>query len=126
MQDLAKRHGWKPQGTVFDTDIQYQSRGGNLDDPEINQELWREAGNDVKSWPGSYATNDFQWVTEEDARNMADALERAVEELEEGDKEFIWVTKGNPGEEDKIDNVFSKRRVAEFAWFCRQGEFRIC
>ena len=84
MQDLAKRHGWKPQGTVLNTDIQYQLRGGNLDDPEINQELWREAENDVKSWPGSYATNDFQWVTEEDARNMADALEKAVEELEEG------------------------------------------
>jgi hypothetical protein len=76
-------------------------------------------------WDGRYFGNEFQWVTEEDARNMADALERAVEEPEEGDKEFVWVTKGEPGEDDKIDCVFSNRYVAEFAWFCRQGEFRI-
>jgi hypothetical protein len=92
--DLAERHRWKPQGTLMD----------------------------VPDWGGGYFSNDMQWVTEDDANNLAAALERA---LEEGEKEFIWVIKGKPGEDDIIDQVLNRRDVAEFAWFCRQGEFRI-
>lgn len=50
---LAHLHGWKPEGTEpppFD----------NYDD-----------------WNGNYTTNDFQYVTAEDASKLADGLERA-------------------------------------------------
>jgi hypothetical protein len=118
--DLAERHGWKPQGTVLKTSIEYVKYGGDPDNPEIAQGLWSYAEDKVKNWCGGYTSNEFQWVTEDDARNMTDALERA---LEERDEEFTWVINGKSGE-DYV--VLSKSEVEEFASFCRQGEFRIC
>ena len=57
---LAQAYGWVPAGTV-------------LDDSNID-------------WNGSYQTNDRQRVTTNDARNLADALSRALRDLPADDK----------------------------------------
>ena len=57
---LAQLYGWVPAGTV-------------LDEPNV-------------SWNGGYQTNDWQRVTADDARNLADALSRALHDLPAEDK----------------------------------------
>ena len=57
---LAQSYGWVPAGTV-------------LDEPDV-------------SWNGGYQTNDRQRVTVDDARNLADALSQALQDLPEDDK----------------------------------------
>lgn len=53
--DLARRYGWKPAGTV------------------MNQ--------DVVGWNGSYLSNNYQEVTDTDAKALGEALMRAVHDL---------------------------------------------
>jgi hypothetical protein len=55
--DLAEKHGWIPCGTLPPDELK--------DYP----------------WNGSYYGNNGQWVTAADARQMADALERAIKFL---------------------------------------------
>jgi hypothetical protein len=57
---LAQSNGWVPAGTV-------------LDEPNVG-------------WSGGYQTNDWQRVTADDARNLADALSRALHDLPADDK----------------------------------------
>ena len=57
---LAQSYGWVPAGTV-------------LDEPNVG-------------WNGGYQTNDWQRVTVDDARNLADALSRALHDLPADDK----------------------------------------
>ena len=57
---LAQLYGWVPAGTI-------------LDDPNEN-------------WNGGYQTNDWQHVTVDDARNLANALSRALCDLPADDK----------------------------------------
>jgi hypothetical protein len=61
--NTAKKHGWKPAGTLA---------------PEFN-----EGGDtsdfDKAKWAGGYFTNDFQRVSDDDARNIAAALRKAFE-----------------------------------------------
>lgn len=57
---LAQHYGWVPAGTI-------------LDEPSEN-------------WNGGYQTNDWQRVTASDARNLADALSRALPDLPATDK----------------------------------------
>jgi hypothetical protein len=64
---LAYVYGWQPTGTLepfsYDPIEDYESLCGCLWDPM------------------EYAADAYQWVKEEDAANMADALERALEDL---------------------------------------------
>src|SRR5687767_14049286 len=57
---LAQSYGWLPAGTV-------------LDEPNVG-------------WNGGYQTNDWQRVTADDARNLADSLSRALRDLPADDK----------------------------------------
>jgi hypothetical protein len=57
---LGQSYGWVPAGTV-------------LDEPNVD-------------WNGGYQTNDWQRVTADDARNLADALSRALPDLPADDK----------------------------------------
>ena len=61
-------------------------------------------------WDGNYVTNDFQWVTDEDAVNFADALERACAATLEG--------------EEELGSGFIGY-LREFITFCRAGGFTI-
>jgi hypothetical protein len=57
--------GWEPQGT----------KSPEWEDPETGEH------HVASDWDGNYWCNDYQQVTEEDARNLADALERALPDV---------------------------------------------
>ena len=116
MLRLAQLYGWQPAGTV-------------LSEEDLNDFPDAE-------WGGGYQTNDWQIVTADDARNMADALERALnhipaydalaskrdpvtggialEVMEEGISPLDWFS----GED-------SKEYLKKCIEFCRAGEFVI-
>lgn len=66
LRRLAQSYGWVPAGTV-------------LDEPDVD-------------WNGGYQTNDWQRVTADDARNLADALSRALRDLPADDDKRRSVT----------------------------------
>lgn len=79
LTDLAEEGGWKPKGTIY-----------LLSD-----------GTEDPVWDGGYHSNDGQYVTPEDARAMADAIERA--------------RYGKPHQDF----------ISEFVAYCRGGGFKI-
>jgi hypothetical protein len=105
--------GWEPLGT----------------EPPESWE-WRE-------WSGSYQSNDYQRVTEEDARNLADALERALPDVPrhrawEGpaggctwlpDGTRVALPEANPLE--YFSGPEGRQCMEEFIRYCRAGEFMI-
>ena len=93
--ELAHLYGWKPAGT----------EPGQWCDPETG-ELDEQLSGDPDEWCGTYFGNDYQWVTAEDAANMADALERARGGMPDLGGE-------------------AKRKISGFVAFCRAGAFFI-
>ncbi|MHC4179549.1 MAG: hypothetical protein ACYSWU_18715 [Planctomycetota bacterium] len=93
--ELAEQHGWKPMGT------QASDRGPDFPRPE--------------DWDGGYFTSDYQTVTVHDARNLADALERAIPDLPSHPVSPLERFGGQEG----------PKHVREFINFCRAGEFVI-
>jgi len=106
---LAYDHGWKPAGT----------EPGRWTAPETGEliageliagELIEQLSPDPETWePMNYFSNDFQWVTDEDASNIADALEDALD-AKPDDKEL------GGGSTDYL---------RKFITFCRAGAFFI-
>jgi len=66
--ELAHSHGWEPAGTLEPT--------WPYDEPPPE---------DLKPWDGTYFSNDYQKVTAEDASHLAEALEKALQEIPEED-----------------------------------------
>src|SRR5215475_9360025 len=60
--DTARKHGWEPSGTLA---------------PEFD-EGGETSASDRASWTGGYFSNDFQRVSDNDARNIAAALRKAL------------------------------------------------
>jgi hypothetical protein len=88
---MANKHGWEPAGTR--TPVHW-----DVDGPKPAEE-----------WCGTYFSNDGQWVTDDDARNIASALRKALyEEKFERDGDPDW-----------------PQYVRHFVTFCQNGEFRI-
>jgi hypothetical protein len=71
--ELAHSYGWEPAGTVYAE----RDEGGNLVPVGLYQLLYGCREEDLK--PGSYSSNDGQWVTDEDAAALANALSRGLE-----------------------------------------------
>jgi len=90
-----REYGWQPLGTEV----------GQWCDPETG-ELCKQLSTDPDEWDGTYFCNESQWVTEEDAANIADALERVLED--------------KPNFKDGV-----RQRIRDFIAFCRVGEFTI-
>ena len=67
--DQAVEYGWKPAGTVA---LVWEAPDCPFDD--VEEVL---SGQD-RNWSGTYRTNDFQTVTDQDARAMSAALKRAL------------------------------------------------
>jgi hypothetical protein len=87
---LAYDYGWKPAGTEPGRWI---DETGELDKQlSANPETWDSI---------DYFSNSFQWVTDEDAANIARALERALEDFP------------------------NKDTVRDFVDYCRVGGFSI-
>jgi hypothetical protein len=64
--DTARKHGWEPSGTLA---------------PEYN-EGGETTAFDRATWDGGYFSNDFQRVSDNDARNIAAALRKALKTAE--------------------------------------------
>ncbi|PZV04922.1 MAG: hypothetical protein DCF22_25085 [Leptolyngbya sp.] len=112
---LARLYGWQPAGTVIDeADLQDFPNG---------------------KWNGGYQSNDGQKVTTEDARNMADALEKALADIPDHDaleykKELgggILIAPNGPDVSALkwFSGNESKEYVRKFIAYCRAGEFKI-
>lgn len=91
---LALSYGWRPLGTRSPTT-------GSL-------RGWREL------WTGTYLTNDAQTVLCEDARSLANALERSLDDLSDENPEMDWNPK-SWREEDDLPDWFSpeEREIIE-------------
>ena len=80
---LAREFGWEPQGTVLMS--WKDNKTGEIIPPVCIDPDKRIDGKLVKddSWSGKYSSNDLQEITAEDAKNFAEALERALEYISE-------------------------------------------
>lgn len=127
IQELAADHGWEPAGTLAPDD-------------------WEEEAEE--EWDGGYLSPDGQQVTDEDAGNLADALERALGDIPDHDarvhkpagyplpRAMIRLLRDMPGDNpppgpEQCLNArewFSGKRkqaVRDFIAFCQRGSFTI-
>jgi hypothetical protein len=97
--EQAHEYGWDPIGTKPPEFIVYAQDGVTVD------EVGTRAGRQYHgNWDGGYFTNDHQVVVDEDAANIADALERALGDVpDEGGGDYL----------------------REFITYCRAGAFAI-
>ena len=138
MLELAYGYGWKLAGT----------EPGQWVDPSTG-ELIEQLSPDPDEWDGGYFTNEFQWVTDEDAAHIADALEQALDDIPDFDTDEKWVEYGptnlptsqverslveqgfavsGPNESLSPLEFFSgerKQQVRDFITYCRAGAFFI-
>ena len=154
--DLASMYGWEPAGTEAPI-------WGELTDPHYIQlrDEWNAAWKTALArgdepppapeiphsaytwdspnlhWDGAYDWNDGQGVTDADARNLADALARALDDIPDHDAmdHKTEPIDGMPGLRAITDVDFSpiefwsgrykKERLREFIAFCQKGGFGI-
>lgn len=118
---LALMFGWEPHGTQYNT-----------------------SSLEIMDWDqNNYFTNDGQVVTQDDAIELANAIDQAITKLEEEDPDDNPEKFGNDWENEMalrcdyalriglknpgyifFDISWSKK-LTEFVEFCRQGEFTI-
>ena len=127
---MAINHGWEPAGTE-PPEFTFFLEDGAVD--EEKTEAYRQAYED---WdPTNYYTNDFQWVTDEDVANIADALERALSHVPDERTmamKAALTPSGVPFDVlehltplDWCSGVDGKAHIREFIDFCRTGGFCI-
>ncbi len=83
------------------------------------------AGNE--HWSGTYFSNNYQYITDEDATNIADALERALDDIPEFDTDEK-LREYSPDKLSPAIDYFSgkaKQQVEDFMTYCRAGGFVI-
>jgi hypothetical protein len=133
--DLATRYGWQPAGLL-------PPEPDPDDDPE-DDEAADAADPEEDFEPGEPTLDDYFWndgfrVTDEDARALADALERSLPDVPDHDALGHKTTThpGLPGQRlipidaevspfEYFSGPKGKGRVKEFIAFCRQGGFAI-
>jgi len=130
--ELGELYGWQPLGTQ-------PPPGHNFH--ELNAE-----------WDGNYLTNDGQIVKRKDALSLADALEKALDNISDAKVKMDWNPKSwveddlpewlSPDEKEMIDNGLDneiiditdtppleffardeKYHLKQFMRFCRLGSF---
>ena len=136
--ELAYEYGWQPAGTEPGQWI--DSSTGELDE---------QMSPNPDEWDGSYFGNCFQWVTDEDAAHIADALEPALDDIPDIDTGEKWVEYGPTDmptvtvERSLVDEGFTisvpnkslssleffsgerNQQVRDFIAYCRAGAFYI-
>ena len=132
--ELAKLYGWKPIGTRPPSHLDFYKIGAE--------------------WDGGYSTNDGQTVKAEDARSLAAALERSLDDIPNENLPMDWTSMSlreddlpewlSPEErsfmeEELKDGLLDimgmsplayfagdeKQHLKEFIRFCRLGSFEI-
>jgi len=115
---LAELYGWEPMGTVVTEGSHALLGAKDTDTVEVQES--------IKSWEGSYNSNNCQIVVEEDALNLAHALMNAVKELPD-EKSYVdndsiptreWLI-------NKFSGLESKKYLEKFIQFCKDGAFVI-
>jgi len=118
---LARDYDWEPAGTV---------------DP------WWKDESDAPDWDGNYVSNDLQWVTSDDALNIAAALERAIEHMDDMSEKLsddvaiadefkgavlaMELIKSHLGPGASLGKGhIEKQMLEEFVQFCGKGSFCI-
>ena len=80
----AHANGWKPLGTIMDYEFQYELLASQCEDLDFDKHLLIDQY--VKDicvrWRGGYLTPEYQIVTDEDARGLRKALQRASGPIE--------------------------------------------
>jgi hypothetical protein len=125
---LGRMGGWQPAGTLA-PDWEYV--GGSPPDAPRCCDIY-------KDWGGDYCFNEHQTVTAEDARSLADALEKMLDDIPNHDviahKTVKIESAGKQigrgiaeGVEVSPIEWFGghKKRLRDFIVFCRQGRFHI-
>ena len=74
--ELAREHGCEPAGTKPPEITVYAPDGVTVDEEATRVERKLYA-----NWDGLYAANNRQVICDEDAANIADALERALDDV---------------------------------------------
>ena len=74
--ELAHEHGWEPAGTELPDITVYAPDGVTVDEVATRAERKLYA-----TWDRGYFWNENQVVSDEDAANIADALERALDDV---------------------------------------------
>ena len=100
---LAERYGWQPAGTT--------------------RYLWRGKNSYVvnEAWNGEYRGNGGQEVSATDAANLADALERALEDCPD-----VTVVKDQASPQaDEFREICDQGTVRRFIRCCHAGGFFI-
>jgi len=132
--ELAQFYGWQPMGTRPPSIYDFQSLNAD--------------------WSGTYLTNDGQIVKTEDAKSLAYALQKSLDDIPDANIELDWDAKHlfeddtpewlSPEEKELIEeglkddllDIMSvhpfeyfagdqKRHLTEFIRFCRLGSFII-
>jgi len=80
----ARANGWKPLGTVLDYEFQYQLVVSQFEELDFDKHILLDQfiRDKCGRWKGGYLTPEYQIVTDEDARGLRKALQRASASIE--------------------------------------------
>jgi len=80
----ARANGWKPLGTILDYEFQYQLLASQFEELDFDKHtlLDQFVTDKCGRWKGGYLTPEHQIVTDEDARGLRKALQRASGPIE--------------------------------------------
>jgi hypothetical protein len=80
----ARANGWNPLGTILDYEFQYQLFASKCKDLDFDKHILLDQFVEGKCgrWKGGYLSPEYQIVTDEDARGLRVALQRASASIE--------------------------------------------
>jgi hypothetical protein len=103
---LACKYGWQPVGTEAPGEV-------TITDPKTG-ESWRERYHDPEKWDGTYFTNDYQIVTDADAKALGETLERALA-ANDYDAEHDVLNPVRDAETGRLRGLYGVKRLATLA-----------
>lgn len=81
---MARANGWKPLGTILDYEFQYQLVASQCEQLDFDKHILLDqfVTDKCGRWKGGYLTPEYQIVTNDDARGLRMALQRASASIE--------------------------------------------
>jgi hypothetical protein len=109
--ELAHEHGWQPAGTQLPNITVYAPDGVTIDEVATRAERPRHA-----NWDGGYFWNECQVVSDEDAANIADALERALDDVpdEGGGYHLLTPAQYQAAQRDELSQEDLDKAIEQF------------
>lgn len=80
----ARANGWKPLGTILDYEFQYQLVASQCEEFDFDKHILLDqfVTDKCGRWKGGYLSPEHQIVTDDDARELKMALQRASASIE--------------------------------------------